>query len=75
MGNWMSVYAAAGKDAEGNAKLGDVLSRDAYGNLVVGDGAKVIIMGVENLVVVASPHGTLVAPLHLAADVKAFIEK
>ena len=75
VGNWASIHAVAGKDEDGNAVLGDVTMRGATGSLVMGNGMKVIVVGVENLVVVASPQGTFVAPLSLAAEVKALIEQ
>jgi mannose-1-phosphate guanylyltransferase/mannose-6-phosphate isomerase len=75
VGNWASVHDALDKDEMGNAKIGDVVTRDASNNLVVGDGVKIILLGLDNLVVVASPQGTFVAPHSRAAEIKSFIEE
>jgi mannose-1-phosphate guanylyltransferase / mannose-6-phosphate isomerase len=74
VGNWASVHDALDKDAAGNAMVGDVAMRDASGNLVVGEGVKVALIGLNDLVVVASPQGTFVAPRSRAAEIKALLE-
>lgn len=75
IGNWAFVHGALGKDTAGNAIVGDVVTRDVKGSLVIGDGAKVVVVGVENLVVVASPNGTFVAPLSRAAEIKGLLDQ
>jgi mannose-1-phosphate guanylyltransferase/mannose-1-phosphate guanylyltransferase/mannose-6-phosphate isomerase len=75
VGNWASVHEALAKDASGNATIGDVVTREASRNLVVGgDGVRVVLLGIDDLVVVATPEGVFVAPRHRAAEIKALIE-
>ena len=75
VGNWGAVHTALERDAEGNASVGAVTLQDCRGNLVIGEGADVMVLGVSDLVVVASPHGTFVAPRARAAEVKAMLER
>ena len=75
VGNWDSVHGALPKDAANNAAVGNATLSDAAGNLVVGDGTDVMVLGVSDLVVIASPQGTFVAPRSRAAEVKVLLER
>ena len=74
VGNWASVHGAHAQDATGNATVGQASILDGSGNLVIGDGIKTVVIGVHDLVVIASPEGVLVAPRARAAEIKAAIE-
>jgi mannose-1-phosphate guanylyltransferase / mannose-6-phosphate isomerase len=70
IGTWASAYEAFAATKGGNLVLGDALVEDVSGSLVVADGVKIVVCGLENVVVVASPQGTLVAPRARAAEIK-----
>lgn len=73
VGNWSSVHDAFPHDADGNTRGGDVVIHESRNTLVYGDGLRVIALGVNDLVVVASVDGVFVAPKSRAADIKKFI--
>jgi mannose-1-phosphate guanylyltransferase/mannose-6-phosphate isomerase len=73
IGNWSSIHDALQKDSSGNATTGDVVLRDVSNALVVADGAKVVVVGIEDVVVVSSPQGTFVAPRSRAAEIKGLV--
>jgi mannose-1-phosphate guanylyltransferase/mannose-6-phosphate isomerase len=74
VGNWAAVHDAHDKDAHANAVIGVARLKDARGNLVVSEGnARVVLVGVEDLVVITCPTGTFIAPKSRASEVKAMI--
>jgi mannose-1-phosphate guanylyltransferase len=75
VGNWASIHTALEKDDHGNATLGDVAARDTRGSLLIGNGVKLVAIGVDRSVVVTCAEGTFVAPLDRAAEVKALVEE
>lgn len=74
VGNWDSVHGALDKDGANNAAVGETTLADASGNLVIGEGTEVVVLGVRDLVVISSPQGTFVAPRSRAAEVKRLVE-
>lgn len=73
IGNWASVYEAFDKDACDNVVLGQVQIRDSSGSLAIAEGAPLIVVGARDLVVVASPQGTFVAPRARAPSIKGIL--
>ena len=73
VGTWRSVYEAHQKDSAGNALVGNVLACEASNTLVISEGVKVVVVGVDELVVIASPQGVFVAPRSRASEVKDII--
>ncbi len=73
VGNWSSVHAALPHDADGNAAGGDATLHESRNSLAFGAGVRVIALGVDNLVVIASPDGVFVAPKHRAAEIKTLL--
>src|SRR5215204_1837581 len=67
IGSWGSVYQAFTREQDQNLILGDVVLDDASGALVIADQVKVVVCGLHDVVVIASRHGTLVAPRSKAA--------
>ncbi|MBF0341930.1 MAG: mannose-1-phosphate guanylyltransferase/mannose-6-phosphate isomerase, partial [Magnetococcales bacterium] len=61
LGAWDAVWNVQPKDAEGNVRLGDVLSTDCRNTLVHATSRLVGVVGVENLVVIETPDAVLVA--------------
>jgi len=60
IGSWQALVEASAKDAAGNAVPADVLALDCKNTLVRSNGPKVAAIGVEGLVIVATPEAVLV---------------
>ncbi|MCB1499350.1 MAG: mannose-1-phosphate guanylyltransferase/mannose-6-phosphate isomerase [Bauldia sp.] len=73
LGTWDSVWAAVWKDAEGNAVQGDATLVAASGNFVSTDRPTIGLLGVDDLVVVASDDTVLVAPRSRSDEVKTLV--
>jgi mannose-1-phosphate guanylyltransferase/mannose-6-phosphate isomerase len=73
LGAWDEVWRLADKDAYGNFASGSVALKDARDSLVIGDGVKVAVSGIEDLIVVATADGVVVLPKSRAQDVKALL--
>ena len=76
VGSWAAVHAIRKPDAAGNVLVGDVTAADAKGNLVVSEpGAPLVsVVGVQDLVVVATADAVLVVPRDRAQDVRLAVE-
>jgi hypothetical protein len=61
-------------DSHGNAASGVVHALDARRNVVHADGNAVVLYGVDDLVVVASPGLTLVTTVDRSSDLKSLVE-
>jgi len=74
VGSWDSVAQLVANDAAGNAAQGSVVFVDVRGSYVSSDKALVALLGVENLVVIASEDAILVAHRDRAGDMKRLVE-
>jgi mannose-1-phosphate guanylyltransferase len=76
VGSWAAVATIRDADAAGNVVLGGATLIDGTGNLIVAEeGAPFVgVVGVHDLVVVATKDAVLVIPRHLAQDVKKIVE-
>jgi mannose-1-phosphate guanylyltransferase len=76
VGSWAAVAEIRPADARGNVVLGGATLIDGDRNLVVADeGAPFVgVVGVTDLVIVATRDAVLVIPRHLAQDVKKIVE-
>jgi mannose-1-phosphate guanylyltransferase len=76
VGSWAAVAGIRPPDARGNVVLGGATLIDGDGNLVIADeGAPFVgVVGVKDLVVVATRDAILVVPKALAQDVKKIVE-
>src|SRR5262249_7158224 len=75
VGSWRAVWEIAQKDAAGNAAKGNVMFVDASDSYVASDKALVALLGVEDLVVIASEDAVLVAHRDEAKEMKKLITK
>jgi mannose-1-phosphate guanylyltransferase/mannose-6-phosphate isomerase len=73
VGSWPAVHAVQEKDPKGNAVSGDAVVHDGSRNLIVADGLRTVVVGVDDLVVITSRHGVLVAPRARAHEIKPLI--
>ena len=60
IGSWQALVDASTKDQAGNALASDVLAIDCRNTLIRSNGPKVAAIGVEDLVIVATPDAVLV---------------
>lgn len=75
VGTWGSLQRVRQRDPQGNAALGDVHSLDAKNNVVhAEDGQRVVLFGVEDLVVVARDGLTVVTTVDKSVDLKRLVE-
>jgi mannose-1-phosphate guanylyltransferase/mannose-6-phosphate isomerase len=76
VGSWSAVWDALGHDADGNAATGSVVFLDSRNSLAHSDEATLIaVVGVDNLVVVATPDAVLVTSRDKAEQVKDLVER
>ena len=76
VGSWSAVWDALGHDADGNAATGSVVFRDSRNNLAHSDEPILTaVVGVDNLVVVATPDAVLVTSRDKAEQVKDLVEE
>jgi mannose-1-phosphate guanylyltransferase/mannose-1-phosphate guanylyltransferase/mannose-6-phosphate isomerase len=78
LGSWDALHDISDRDAEGNAHgaqgEGEVIAIDTRNCLVRTDGSRVALVGVEDLIVVASGNDILILPRGRSQEVKALIE-
>jgi mannose-1-phosphate guanylyltransferase/mannose-6-phosphate isomerase len=70
IGSWSELWRLGPHDADGNRLRGDVLALDSRGSLVWSDGPTVAVLGLEDMVVVATGDAVVVAPKARAQEVK-----
>jgi mannose-1-phosphate guanylyltransferase len=76
VGSWSALADIRTPDEKGNVAIGDVVLREVAGSVVVAEaGAPLIgVVGVDDLVVVATPDAVLVVPKQRAQEVRAVVE-
>ena len=79
VGSWDALHGISEQDDHGNAHRGDtggeVIALDTHNCLVRSDGVKVAIVGVKDLIVVASGNDVLILPRGRSQDVKLLQEE
>jgi mannose-1-phosphate guanylyltransferase/mannose-1-phosphate guanylyltransferase/mannose-6-phosphate isomerase len=75
VGSWSALAEIGKKDSAGNTALGDVIIIDSKNSYARSDGTVTALLGVENLVVVATKDAILVADKNHTQDVKKIVEK
>jgi mannose-1-phosphate guanylyltransferase/mannose-1-phosphate guanylyltransferase/mannose-6-phosphate isomerase len=61
VGSWSALWEMGDKDRSGNVAIGDVVMEDASGCYVRGEGPLVAALGVDDLIITATPDVVLVA--------------
>ncbi|KQS03984.1 mannose-1-phosphate guanyltransferase [Sphingomonas sp. Leaf357] len=74
LGSWDALHAISPRDDNGNAHRGDVVAIDTVNCLVRSDGVRIAMVGVEDLIVVASGNDILILPRGRSQEVKKLIE-
>lgn len=62
LGSWDALYELAGKDPAANARAGRVTATDTRSCLLHSSGPRILTVGVEDLIVVATDDAVLVLP-------------
>lgn len=73
VGSWDALHTIADRDNAGNAHAGEVIAIDTANCLVRSDGARIAMVGVSDLIVVASGNDILILPRGRSQDVKRII--
>ncbi|MBW4329996.1 mannose-1-phosphate guanylyltransferase/mannose-6-phosphate isomerase [Stakelama sp. CBK3Z-3] len=74
VGSWDALHAISECDTNANVCRGDVVALDTAGSLVHSDGPRIAVLGVTDLIVVASGNDILVLPRGRSQEVKRLIE-
>lgn len=74
LGSWASIWEQSARDGENNSLHGAAVASDSQGNLVFAEGISVGVLGVEGLVVVATPNGVLVIPRDRTEEVRKIVD-
>ena len=75
IGSWDSLWSVAARDGDGNAVIGDVLQHGVRNSYLRSEGPLVAAVGVEDLVIVATPDAVLVSHRNASQDVKRIVEQ
>lgn len=73
VGSWDALHAISDTDADGNAHRGDVLAIETRDCLARTDGVRIAMVGVSDLIVVASGNDVLILPRGRSQEVKKLI--
>jgi mannose-1-phosphate guanylyltransferase/mannose-6-phosphate isomerase len=76
IGSWSAVWDLLDHDATGNAVEGSVCLSDTRNSLVLSDESILTtVIGVDDIIVIATPDAVLVVPRARAEEVKGLVEK
>ena len=75
VGGWDALGRVSAPDGDGNFIHGAARVLDGSGNVVFADRGRVVVSGVDGLVVVRTAEATLVMPRDRAADLKGVLER
>lgn len=75
VGSWSALWTMGDKDRSGNVLVGDVVMEDASGCYVRGEGPLVAALGVEDLIITATPDVVLVTRRDRDQDVGKLVER
>ena len=75
VGSWSELWRQGPLDADDNLSKGEVTLLDTQGSLIWSDGPKVSVLGVSDLIVIATGEHVLVLPKDRAQDVKRIVDE
>jgi mannose-1-phosphate guanylyltransferase/mannose-6-phosphate isomerase len=75
VGSWSALWDVGQRDGDGNRFRGDVIAHDTRASFVHSGKQLVAMVGVENIVVVASEDAVLVAAKERSQDVKLIVDR
>ena len=74
LGSWDALHAISETDDAGNVHQGEVIAIETANCLVRSDGVRVALVGVEDLIVIASGNDVLILPRGRSQEVRKLIE-
>lgn len=74
MGSWETIYCLGDKDENGNVIQGDVLAMDCTNSLLVSEGGKLAVVGVNNMIMVQTRDATLACPMNRVQSVRDVVD-
>jgi mannose-1-phosphate guanylyltransferase len=74
VGSWEALHEVSPQDERGTAIGGDVLSIDSKGCLLRSSGPKLVVVGAEDLIVIATADAVLVVPKSQSQRVKEAVD-
>ncbi len=75
IGSWAALWEIGAKDDRGNVLKGQVVAQDSGNSYLRTEGQLLAVIGVRDMVVVATADAVLVAPLDRAQDVRQVVER
>ena len=75
IGSWDALFEITPRDRQGNVLQGPVVTMDARNSMVHSDARLTALLGVEDLVVVATSDAVMVAPRARAQEVRELVDK
>jgi mannose-1-phosphate guanylyltransferase / mannose-6-phosphate isomerase len=75
VGSWSSLWEIQGQDEFGNVFQGDVIAHDTKGSFVHSEKLLTAVVGVRDLIVVATKDAVLVSDKNRTQDVKAVVDR
>jgi len=75
LGSWPAIWDVLDKDTDGNAAQGDVIFQNTKGSYAYSENACLCLIGLEDVLVVATKDAILVASKEHAQEVKNVVEK
>lgn len=75
LGSWSAIWTVLDKDSDGNSALGDARFLDCKECLAYADRRLVSVIGLDNVMVIATTDSVLVAHKDQAQDVKKVVEQ
>lgn len=75
VGSWSSLWEVREQDASGNVFQGDVVAHDSTGSFAHSEKMLTALVGVKDLVVVATKDAVLVSDKNRTQDVKAIVDR
>lgn len=74
VGSWEALHEVSARDDRGNAQAGAVLAIDSRDCLLRSSGPRLVTLGIENLIVIATPDAVLVVPKNQSQRVKEAVD-
>jgi len=74
LGSWEAMYRLGDKDENGNVIQGDVLAMDCKNSLLISEGGKLAVVGVEDMIMVQTRDATLSCPMERVQSVRDVVD-
>ena len=75
VGAWSALWEIGDKDANGNVVVGDVLTVDTHGAYIRSEAPLVAVIGLEDVVIVATEDAVLAAPRARVQEVRRLVDE